>query len=565
MRKQLSFTGLLLALFIPATALAAQAQVSLGVNSISPSVVTVNPGDTVVWANTSGTTQSVIGNNNLFQSGSIAPSGQFAATFNTSGTYNYYDNANGSAIVGEVIVNGNSNAVSTTATTQSTYNPNAGYYTSTSANNGASIASLTAQVQALIAQINAMQGTSGNAYAGSSGSTNVGTCPQIGRVLSMGDTGNDVASLQQFLHISPATGYFGSLTQTAVEQWQAANNIISYGSPSTSGYGVVGPRTASAIRLACSGGYSNNTASTGSGSGTGSGVVSGFLQVSPISGAAPLTTTATVTVNTAASCGGGTYTLDYGDGTQPQVITLQPGICSQQNQVFQHTYQNGGTYTLTLSAGSHSSTATVTVSGSSAAQGSPTQASGSINALVTSGTAPFSTTFYISCASGLAYDVVYGDGSDLGSNGVSQSNCGGSLQSVAHTYKSPGTYNAQLIIFVRNSQGTISSQAVATQGITVGSASASSGSSNSNTYSAPTLSPNVNGNPLAASLQFQIGPCASYSINWGDGASSPGTGPCGGTSNTTQTTTHTYASAGTYSVVLTRGSQTNTVGVTITQ
>ena len=84
-----------------------------------------------------------------------------------------------------------------------------------------------------------------------------------------------------------------------------------------------------------------------------------------------------------------------------------------------------------------------------------------MSAFVTQGAAPLATTFYVSCASGLAYDVVFGDGTDLGSNGVSQSSCDGGLQSVAHTYTAAGSYTAQLVVFVRNSVGTISSGSVA--------------------------------------------------------------------------------------------------------
>jgi PKD repeat protein len=369
--------------------------------------------------------------------------------------------------------------------------------------------------------------------------------------------------LQQFLGVSPATGYYGSITQSSVEGWQAANNIISYGTPATTGYGVVGPRTAAAIRLACSGG---STAGTGS-SNSGTGVVSGFLQVAPVSGAAPLTSTVTATVNTAASCTGATYTLNYGDGTPGQTIVAPAGNCSQQNESFQHTYQYGGSYTVTLSSGPHSTTATVTVSGQSntsvTAPADTTQASGSMSAFITSGPAPLATTFYVSCAAGLAYDVVFGDGTDLGSTGVSQSNCNGGLQSVAHTYTSVGSYNAQLLVFIRNSQGTISSQGVAQQGITVTGNAPSSPANTSSTYAPPTVTPDVGSNPLAVSLAFQIGACASYSIQWGDGQTAPGTGPCGGSTNTSQSISHTYAASGSYTVTLTRGSQSDTVGVSI--
>ncbi len=573
--KKISISiGVLFTFLVPVLVFAAQAQVSLGVNSISPSTIAVNAGDTVVWTNTSGTTQSVTGNNSLFQSGSIAPGGQFAATFNTSGTYNYYDNANGSAILGEIIVNGSTaaNAVTTTA-----YNPNATYYTSsTSGSTNPTVSSLESEVQALIAQINAMQGNSGGATTnGSSAPTYTagGSCPQIGRVLSLGVSGSDVSSLQQFLGVSPASGYYGSLTQSAVESWQASNNIISYGTSDTTGYGVVGPRTAAAIRLACSKGQSGSSSTGTSGS---SGVVSGFLQVSPIQGSAPLTVTITATVNTAQSCSGGTYTLSYGDGSQNQTINTQSGNCSQQNETFQHTYQSGGTFTITLSAGTHSSTALVTVNGpttSTTGTTNSTNASGSMSAFVTVGPAPLATTFYVSCASGLAYDVVFGDGTDLGSSGVSQSTCNGGLQSVAHTYTKAGSYNAQLVVFVRNAQGTISSQNVATQGITVTGATTGTGTTASS-YPKPALTPDVGNNPLEVSLQFTGGTCSgAYSITWGDTSISPSPSvdnPSGCAPNATQSysITHTYSAAGNYTVTLTRAlpsgsSQSDTVGVAI--
>jgi len=546
MKIQSVVSGFLLALLLPALALAAQTTVSLSANSISPSIVTINPGDTVVWNNIGSSNQTVTANNGAFQSGAIGSGGQFAATFNTSGTYNYYDNANGSAVVGEIIVNGSAQVQPT--------------YVTTPASSNSSTASLTAEVQALIAQINALEGQSGGSPVASAPTYGVGTCPQIGRVLSYGSSGSDVTGVQQFLGVSPATGFYGSITQSAVEKWQAANNIISYGTPATTGYGVVGPRTEAAIRLACSGGSSGTTASGSGGTGT----VSGFIQVSPISGAAPLGVNVVATVNTANACTGGTYTLSFGDGSSSQVINVAPVNCSQQNQTFQHTYQYGGSYTVTLSAGSHQSTATVTVSGPAApSSGSSTQASGSISALVTSGPPPLNVTFYVSCASGLAYDVVFGDGSDLGSTGVSQSTCNGGLQGIPHTYSKAGTYTAQLEVFVRNSNGAVSPTDVANQTITVGSGSSSTPSSS--TYQPPTVTPNVGGNPLAVSLQYNYDTNGcQISINWGDGASINPTG-CSTFSGTSQTFTqsHTYAQAGAYTITLQRASQTDTVGVSI--
>src|SRR3990167_673350 len=75
-------------------------------------------------------------------------------------------------------------------------------------------------------------------------------CPS----LSLGSTGASVTALQQLLYNSynnfPApTGYFGTITQAAVRQWQSEHGIVSSGTPATTGWGVVGPRTAVAMQL----------------------------------------------------------------------------------------------------------------------------------------------------------------------------------------------------------------------------------------------------------------------------------------------------------------------------
>ncbi len=72
----------------------------------------------------------------------------------------------------------------------------------------------------------------------------------ISRSLDFGSSGNDVAELQTYLALDPAiypaglvTGYFGALTQAAVQRFQVAQGIVSSGSPTTTGYGRVGPQT----------------------------------------------------------------------------------------------------------------------------------------------------------------------------------------------------------------------------------------------------------------------------------------------------------------------------------
>ena len=70
--------------------------------------------------------------------------------------------------------------------------------------------------------------------------------------LALGSSGAQVTALQTILtkdgdYTGPITGYFGALTEAAVEKFQAAQGIVSYGSPDTTGYGAVGPKTRGAL------------------------------------------------------------------------------------------------------------------------------------------------------------------------------------------------------------------------------------------------------------------------------------------------------------------------------
>src|SRR3989344_9014939 len=110
-----------------------------------------------------------------------------------------------------------------------------------------------------------------------------------------GDTDGDVTLLQQFLGVSPTTGFFGPKTLLAVQNWQAANGVVSSGTPDTTGYGVVGPKTLSAMQK--SAGCGGSTSAT--------------LSATPTSGPAPLTVYFQGSGSVLAQSAG----ISFGDGT----------------------------------------------------------------------------------------------------------------------------------------------------------------------------------------------------------------------------------------------------------
>ncbi|MDP2648952.1 MAG: peptidoglycan-binding domain-containing protein, partial [bacterium] len=71
--------------------------------------------------------------------------------------------------------------------------------------------------------------------------------------LTIGSTGSRVSELQLFLKeigdftYPEITGYFGSITQEAVKRYQCRLNIVCSGTPSSTGYGLMGPKTRVAV------------------------------------------------------------------------------------------------------------------------------------------------------------------------------------------------------------------------------------------------------------------------------------------------------------------------------
>jgi len=77
------------------------------------------------------------------------------------------------------------------------------------------------------------------------------------RTLGRGMQGDDVAALQRFLvgegvlSADGASGFFGALTERGVQEWQTKNGVIGHGSPSATGFGVVGVQTRAIMQRAC--------------------------------------------------------------------------------------------------------------------------------------------------------------------------------------------------------------------------------------------------------------------------------------------------------------------------
>ena len=78
--------------------------------------------------------------------------------------------------------------------------------------------------------------------------------------MDIGTTGAQVTALQTYLATTPhypeklVTGYFGPLTQAAVQRFQCAEEIVCSGTPETTGYGRVGPKTLMQLNLRAGGG-----------------------------------------------------------------------------------------------------------------------------------------------------------------------------------------------------------------------------------------------------------------------------------------------------------------------
>src|SRR3989344_4421345 len=119
-----------------------------------------------------------------------------------------------------------------------------------------------AQIQGIVERIEALkaQVLAGGMNSATSSVSALPTglpCLSLARSLSLGTRGDDVRELQKFLIAAKllagdsATGYFGPLTEAAVQRFQTLQKLVSSGNPATTGFGFVGPKTRGAILKSC--------------------------------------------------------------------------------------------------------------------------------------------------------------------------------------------------------------------------------------------------------------------------------------------------------------------------
>jgi peptidoglycan hydrolase-like protein with peptidoglycan-binding domain len=307
---------------------------------------------------------------------------------------------------------------------------------------------LAAQIKALLDQVDALQKQVGSGQTQTQVQTGTATnpgggslqCPYISRVLKRGASGADVTRLQQFLALDPAiypeaqvTGFYGALTESAVKRFQCKNKLVCDGTPDSTGYGVTGPRTAALLALQCPEVIGSN-----------SGTPSGFIRVTPTSGAAPLAVQVQAILNTAKTCNMQQYEVYFGDAAQPVTITVPAGFCNEMTQTLSHTYTRGGIYGIVLRSGVHQNTINVTVTGGSSGGGG---SGGNGPFSVTAGVDgdPFIAAAQFDIASSCArYDLDWGDGSSHATQNEGSCSGGTVTKTLNHTYDDAGSYTITL-------------------------------------------------------------------------------------------------------------------------
>lgn len=551
---RLSIAATILSVLIPLTSFAADVNVSMTDNEFIGKHITVYKNDKVIWTNNSEMPHTVTSDAGLFNSGQMTKNQSYWRTFPDAGVFPYYcayhGGPKGAGMSGTITV---IEAPTSSSIPQSPL-PNV------VSGAAASAAELQAQIADLLARVTllqqgAAQQSSVPQGAGVPSGSAVSQCIALTRALKRGASGDDVSRLQAYLaqdtSVYPEqliTGFYGSLTELAVQRYQCKHGIVCEGTPATTGYGSVGPRTMAHISSQC----------TGAPTGTSSANVGGFIKVTPTSGAAPLTVLVEATLNTTRSCAASLFEVNFGDGTPSVPLSVPGNTCADSIQRLSHVYAAGGTYKITLKTGIHETSAQVVVSG-----GTQSATGDTLKASTNAGPSPLSVTFsgvinaQGACGSA-PYTLQFGDNdtATLEVNG-----CSANAYTVTHIYSGQGNFSARLL------KGTT---ILATIPVSVYAAGAGTPNTNTGTGGGGTISltAGANGNSSSIQATFTIpSSCSRFEVDWGDGTSkiSQDEGSCAA-GQVTKTYTHTYQAAGNYTFTLKRGASlqyTDSAAITI--
>lgn len=392
--------------------------------------------------------------------------------------------------------------------------------------NAVSLADLNIQIAELLAQVFNLKaqlarvGTTTSAVDTSSTPAPPSdlSCLILNRDLAQGDRGFDVTNMQLFLarnsYIYPEaliTGYFGRATERAVQRFQVSRGIVSYGTPGTTGYGVVGPRTRTLMRKSCPPPTVATTTATTTP--TDGDVLIKPIEAVTIAGDTPFDVHIKFTLSDKCI----SYHVDWGDGTVPLAHDARDTPCSGtvKEVVMNHVYPRNGVYTVMLRAGkvvqySQLQLALPVVSYKAVVAGGSVQPF-SLSPSEGMAPLPVEAVFTLSHPSCSSYSIDWGDGK-RDSFEPSSFTCSENVTTrrIKHIYSNPGTYD----VFFRKGFARLTNLPVSEHWLVIAEALGKDSV-------IVEVSETSGRNPLTVSVKMitTYGDCTSYEIDWGDGTS----------------------------------------------
>jgi hypothetical protein len=180
------------------------------------------------------------------------------------------------------------------------------------------------------------------------------------------------------------------------------------------------------------------------------------LVVDDADGTAPFLATFTAHINGSGSCGAGTYTIDFGDGSSQTELSYAANTCASRTYTVTHNYTSAGTYSARMYKGTKAEvnsgdaplvrSRTITVTGGSVANSGPFTVSAGVDGIPRKVTATFTLPSAEACNS---YELKWGDNKSTvthDSGDTSGISCTQSVltKTFSHTYSSNGTYTLRL-------------------------------------------------------------------------------------------------------------------------